>query len=215
MLCVHAKSVSVQLFVTPWSGAVQAPLPMGFFKARLRSELPCSPPGNLPDPGMEPTSFKSPALAGGFFTTRAPWEAYLTAPEGPPLLLPAVCCDSASPPAGSGTDGSSLAERWVARDPGGERAVEKGQGVVGGEGSAWSSGQVHKGLLRAFPGSPVVKTSPTNAGHADLIPDLEAKIPYSSGPKNQNIKQKQYCNKSNKDFKNGPHQKKKKNLKKK
>ena len=179
----------------------------GILQARLRSELPCSPPGNLPDPGMEPTSFKSPALAraGGFFTTRAPWEAYLTAPEGPPLLLPAVCCDSASPPAGSGTDGSSLAERWVARDPGGERAVEKGQGVVGGEGSAWSSGQVHKGLLRAFPGSPVVKTSPTNAGHADLIPDLEAKIPYSSGPKKQNIKQKQYCNKLNKGFKTGLH----------
>ena len=88
--------------------------------------------------------------------------------------------------------------------------MEKGQEVVGGGGSAWSSGQVHKGLLGAFPGSPVVKTSPTNAGDADLIPDLEAKIPYSSGPKNQSIKQKQYCNKSNKDFKNGPPKKKKK-----
>ena len=36
-----------------------------------------------------------------------------------------------------------------------------------------------------------------------------AKIPHASGPKNQNIKQKQYCNKFNKDFKNGPHEKKK------
>ena len=177
----------------------------GILQARLQSELPCPPPRDLPDPGMEPTSFKSPALAGGFFTTRATWEAYLTAPAGPSLLPPASWCDSASPPAGSGTDDSSLAEPWVARDPDGERAVEKGQEVVGGEGSAWSSGQVHKGLLRAFPGSPVVKTSPTNAGDADLIPDLEAKIPYSSEPKNQSIKQKQYCNKSNKDFKNGPH----------
>ena len=123
----------------------------GILQARLRSEMPCSPPGDLPDPGMEPTSFKSPALAGGFFTTRAPWEAYLTAPGGPLLLPPAAGCDSASPPAGSGTDGSSLAERRVARDPGGERAVEQGQGVVGGEGSAWSSGQVHKDLLRASP----------------------------------------------------------------
>ena len=58
-----------------------------------------------------------------------------------------------------------------------------------------------------FPGGPVVKTSPSNAGGAGLIPGQEAKIPYASQPKNQNIKQKQYCNKFNKDFKNGPHQK--------
>ena len=29
------------------------------------------PPGYVPDTGIEPTSLKSPALAGGFFTTRA------------------------------------------------------------------------------------------------------------------------------------------------
>ena len=40
-----------------------------------------------------------------------------------------------------------------------------------------------------------------------MIPGQGAKIPHASGPKNQNIKQKQYCNKFNKDFKNGPHQK--------
>ena len=40
------------------------------------------------------------------------------------------------------------------------------------------------------------------------IPGQGAKIPHASWPKNQNIKQKQYCNKFNKDFKNGPHQKK-------
>ena len=34
-----------------------------------------------------------------------------------------------------------------------------------------------------------------------------AKIPHASQPKNQNTKQKQYCNKFNKDFENGPHQK--------
>ena len=46
-----------------------------------------------------------------------------------------------------------------------------------------------------------------------MIPGQGAKIPHASRPKNQNIKkQKQYCNKFNKDFKNGPHQKK--NLKK-
>ena len=59
-----------------------------------------------------------------------------------------------------------------------------------------------------FPGSPVLKTSPSNAGGAGLIPGWGAKIPHASRTKNQNIKQKQYCNKFNKDFKNGPHQKK-------
>ena len=60
---------------------------------------------------------------------------------------------------------------------------------------------------RDFPGGPVVKTSPSNAGGAVSIPGPGAKIPHGSGPKNQNIKQKQYCNKFNEDFKNGPHQK--------
>ena len=50
----------------------------------------------------------------------------------------------------------------------------------------------------------MVKTSPSNAGGACSIPGRGAKIPYASQPKkekNQNIKQKQYCNKFNKDFK--------------
>ena len=62
--------------------------------------------------------------------------------------------------------------------------------------------------MEGFPGGPVVKTSPSNAGGAGLIPSRGAKIPHASRPKNQNIKQKQYCNKFNKDFKNGPHRKK-------
>ena len=52
------------------------------------------------------------------------------------------------------------------------------------------------------PSDPVVKTLPSSAGDAGLIPDQEDKIPYASWPKNKNIKQKQYCNKFNKDFKN-------------
>ena len=61
---------------------------------------------------------------------------------------------------------------------------------------------------RNFPGGPVVKTSHSNTGGEGLIPGRGAKIPYASRPKTQNIKQKQYCNKFNKDIKNGPHQKK-------
>ena len=59
--------------------------------------------------------------------------------------------------------------------------------------------------LGDFPGGPVVKTSPSNAGGVGSISGWGAKVPHALGPKNQNIKQKQYCNKFNKDFKNGPH----------
>ena len=53
----------------------------------------------------------------------------------------------------------------------------------------------------------MVKTSPSNAEGACSIPGCGAKIPHALQPKNRNIKQKQYCNKFSKDFKNGPHQK--------
>ena len=47
----------------------QAPLSMGFPRQEYWSGLPCPPPGDLPDPGIEPAS---PALAGRFFTTEPP-----------------------------------------------------------------------------------------------------------------------------------------------
>ena len=59
-----------------------------------------------------------------------------------------------------------------------------------------------------FPGGPVVKTSPSNVGGVGLIPGQGAKIPHASQPKTKNIKQKQYCNKFNKDFKKVVHIKK-------
>ena len=63
---VHAKSLShVQLCATPWTVAHQAPLPMGFSRHEYWNGLPCSPPGDLPVPGIEPMSLTSPALAGG------------------------------------------------------------------------------------------------------------------------------------------------------
>ena len=46
----------------------------------------------------------------------------------------------------------------------------------------------------------MVKTSPSNAGAVGSIPGRGAKIPHASWPKKQNIKQKQYCDKSNEDF---------------
>ena len=59
----------------------------------------------------------------------------------------------------------------------------------------------------------MVKTLPSKAGGAGLIPGRGTKIPHVLGPKNQNIKQKRNCNTFSKNFKNDPHQKKK-NLKK-
>ena len=53
--------------------AQQAPLSMGFSKQEHWSGLPCPPPGDLPHPEIGPESFKSAALSGGFFTTRATW----------------------------------------------------------------------------------------------------------------------------------------------
>ena len=49
----------------------------GLLQSRILEWLSCPPPGDLPDAGIKPTSLKSPALAGGFFTTNATWEAPL------------------------------------------------------------------------------------------------------------------------------------------
>ena len=58
----------------PWTVAHQAPLSMGFPRQEYWSGLPLPPPRDLTDPGVEPASLVSPALAGGFFTTSATWE---------------------------------------------------------------------------------------------------------------------------------------------
>ena len=55
--------------------AHQAPLPMKFSRQEYWSGFPFPPSGDLPDPGIEPSS---PVLAGGFFTTE---------PPGKPLCL--------------------------------------------------------------------------------------------------------------------------------
>ena len=47
----------------------QAPLSMEFFRQEYWSGLPFPPPGDLPDPGIEPKSPASPSSAGKFFTT--------------------------------------------------------------------------------------------------------------------------------------------------
>ena len=64
----------VQLFAIPCTGALQAPLSMGFYRQQYWSGLPCPPPGDLPGPGTEPTCLMSPALAGWYFTTSSTYR---------------------------------------------------------------------------------------------------------------------------------------------
>ena len=65
----------VQLFATPWAVAHQAPLSMEFFRQEYWGELPFPTSRDLSNPGIEPMSLVFPELEGGFFTTRAIWEA--------------------------------------------------------------------------------------------------------------------------------------------
>ena len=66
----------VQFFAALWTVAQQAPLSVGFSRKTSWSRLPSLPPGNLPDPGIQPQSLAlSPALASGFFTMSTSWDA--------------------------------------------------------------------------------------------------------------------------------------------
>ena len=67
---MSAQALSpIQLLATPWTIAHKPPLSMGFPKQEYWSGLPFPPPGDLPNPGIEPKSPVFPALAGRFFTT--------------------------------------------------------------------------------------------------------------------------------------------------
>ena len=67
--CVCAKSLQSCPTVTSWTVVRQVPLSIGFSRQEYWSGLPFPPPGDLPDPGVEPISLTSPARADGFFTT--------------------------------------------------------------------------------------------------------------------------------------------------
>ena len=65
----------VQYFAISWIVAHQDPLSLVFSRQGYWSRLSFPPPGDLPDPGIEPVSLTSPALAGAFFTTSATGDA--------------------------------------------------------------------------------------------------------------------------------------------
>ena len=60
-VCMHVCVLNcfsrVQLFVTLWTGGHKAPLSKGFSKQQYWSGLPCPPPGDLSNPGIEPVVF--------------------------------------------------------------------------------------------------------------------------------------------------------------
>ena len=68
-LCVCTLSC-VPLSGAPWTVVHQAPLSMEFSRQENWNGLPFPSPGDLPNPGIEPVTLGSPALAGGFFTTK-------------------------------------------------------------------------------------------------------------------------------------------------
>ena len=74
-VCVCELLNRVQLLLTPWTGARQVPLSMGFFRQAYWSRLPCLPPGDLPNSETEPTS---PALQA---------DSLLTEPPGKPMCI--------------------------------------------------------------------------------------------------------------------------------
>ena len=61
LLCCACTSLGPTLD-TPWTVACQAPLSLGFFRKECWSRLPFPPPGDLPNPGIEPVSPASLAM---------------------------------------------------------------------------------------------------------------------------------------------------------
>ena len=76
-VCVHVLSCFSYVWLFEIEGMVahQTPLSMEFSRQECWSRLACPLPGNLPDLEIQPVFLMSLALAGGFFTTSALWEA--------------------------------------------------------------------------------------------------------------------------------------------
>ena len=72
--CCAKSLCRVWLFAPLWTVVHPAPLSMRCSKSEYWSGLPCPPLEDRPNPGIEPASLRSLALAGAFFTTSATWE---------------------------------------------------------------------------------------------------------------------------------------------
>ena len=108
----------VRLSATPWTVAYKAPLSIGFSRQEYWSGLPFSPPGDLPDAGIELVSLASPVLAGGFlhWVTREAAAAAAAAAAKSLQSCPTLCDPTDSSPPGSPVPGILQARtlEWVA-----------------------------------------------------------------------------------------------------
>ena len=79
VLCASVLSCfsHVWLFATPWTVACQTPLSMVFSRQEYWDGLPCPPPGDFSNPGVEPGSLVSPAQV----------DSLLLAPPGKPWVV--------------------------------------------------------------------------------------------------------------------------------
>ena len=97
-VCVLSGLSCVRLFVTLWTVAHQAPLSMGLFKQECWSRLLCPPPGDLPNPGIEPPSPAALALqvsslllslwGSPYFTQNSVYKLMLPSQFVPPSPFP-------------------------------------------------------------------------------------------------------------------------------
>ena len=79
LLLLFSPLVMSNSFLTPWTGACQAPLSIEFSRQECRSGLPFPTPGDLPNSRIE---YESYALAGGFLTTESPGKPSMPAEDG-------------------------------------------------------------------------------------------------------------------------------------
>ena len=91
-VCMLSHCSRVQLFVTLWTVACQVPLSMRFSRQEYWSGLICPPPGDLPDPGIEPVSPVSPALQEDSLPTEPPGKPKLNTIE-----IYFLCCGGLNP----------------------------------------------------------------------------------------------------------------------
>ena len=74
-VCVCLVTQSCLTLCDPWTVARQASLSIGILQARILEWVVCPPPGDLPNPGIQPAHLLSPALPGMFFTSSSTQEA--------------------------------------------------------------------------------------------------------------------------------------------
>ena len=93
-VCMHTILLHLcPNLMTLWTVAHEALLSMGFSMQEYWSGFSCPPPGDLPDPGIEPKSLMSPALAGRFFTTSTTQEAQVLVAQSCLTLCNCMNCN--------------------------------------------------------------------------------------------------------------------------